>query len=114
MLSKKIEYLPAYQRLYELHFQKQAYKKAIESSKKAIEIYPEKVALYINVGNAYMYEKDTLSGLDYFEKAAAIPPLDYVLLQNVSNVFKVVGNEQKAKEYAEKSRIVMPKNSTIH
>lgn len=114
MLSKKIKYLPAYQRLYELHFQKQAYKKAIESSKKAIEIYPEKVALYINVGNAYMYEKDTLSGLDYFEKAAAIPPLDYVLLQNVSNVFKVVGNEQKAKEYAEKSRIVMPKNSTIH
>ncbi|PJC61609.1 MAG: hypothetical protein CO022_08925 [Flavobacteriales bacterium CG_4_9_14_0_2_um_filter_32_27] len=110
MLSKKVVYFQAYQRLHDLYFNDKAYKKAIKSNKKAIELFPEKVALYINVGNAYMLSGDTISGLAYFEKATEIPPLDYVLLQNVANVFKTIGNNFKAKQYEEKSRMIMRQN----
>ena len=110
MLSEKVVYFQAYQRLHDLYFNDKAYKKAIKSNKKAIELFPEKVALYINVGNAYMLSGDTISGLAYFEKATEIPPLDYVLLQNVANVFKTIGNNFKAKQYEEKSRMIMRQN----
>ena len=111
MLNDSISYLPAYKRLYELQFKIQEYHQAIEDSKRAIELFPNQVALYINVGNAYMYAKDTLSGLDYFEKATAIPPLDYVLLRNVADVFKVVGNTEKYEEYYKKSEWVFKNNN---
>ena len=57
-----------------------------------------------------MLSGDTISGLAYFEKATEIPPLDYVLLQNVANVFKTIGNNFKAKQYEEKSRMIMRQN----
>ena len=107
MLSEKINYFPAYQHLHELYYKNQDYEKAILCNKKAIELFPEKVALYINVGNSYMLNSDTLTGLKYFEDAAAIPPLDYVLLQNVANVFKATGDTLKAMKYEEKSKNVM-------
>ncbi len=107
MLSDQIKYFPAYIRLHDLYYKKQDYNKAIVSGKKVLSLYPEKIELYINLGNSYMLSGDTLSGLEYFEKAAAKPPLDYVLLQNVANVFKTIGNNSKAAEYQEKSKIVM-------
>lgn len=112
MLSEKINYFPAYQHLHELYYKNQNYEKAILSNKKAIELFPEKVALYINVGNSYMLTGDTLTGLTYFEDAAAIPPLDYVLLQNVADVFKTIGDTLKAIKYEKKSKKILNQSST--
>lgn len=107
MLSEKINYFPAYQHLQELYYKNQDYEKAILSNKKALELFPKKIELYINIGNSLMLKGDTLNGLSYFEDAAAIPPLDYILLQNVANVFKVTGDTLKAMKYEEKSKSVM-------
>lgn len=107
MLTEKIKYFPAYQHLHELYYKNQEYEKAILCNKKAIELFPTKIELYINIGNSMMLKGDTLSGLTYFEDAAAIPPLDYVLLQNVANVFKVTGDTLKAIFYEEKSKNIM-------
>lgn len=107
MLTEKIYYFPAYQRLHELYYKNQNYEKAILSNKKALELFPKKIELYINIGNSLMLKGDTLNGLTYFENAAAIPPLDYVLLQNVANVFKTIGDTLTAMKYEEKSKNVM-------
>lgn len=107
MLSEKINYFPAYQHLHELYYKNQNYEKAILSNKKALELFPKKIELYINIGNSLMLKGDTLNGLTFFENAAAIPPLDYVLLQNVANVFKATGDTLTAMKYEEKSKYVM-------
>ena len=112
MLSEKVRYFPAYQRLHDLYYINKSYEKIILSNKKAIKLFPEKVALYINVGNAYMLNGDTISGLTYFEDAAAIPPLDYVLLQNIANVFMATKDTLKAISYEEKSKKLMA--GTVH
>jgi len=104
MLSYKTKQTLVYKRLHELYYNKKDYEKAINSDKAALDLNPEKIELYINLGNSFMLNGDTLNGLKYFEDAAAIPPLDYVLLQNVANVFKVIGDSSKAFMYEEKSK----------
>ena len=107
MLLNETQNQLVYSRLHELYYSKKNYNKAILSDKKILDFNPEKIELYINLGNSYMLNGDTLEGLTYFERAAIIPPLDYVLLQNVSNVFKTIGNNAKALQYEEKSKMVM-------
>ena len=107
MLTHHTTYLLIFSRLHELYYLRKKYEKAIISDKKALELNPENIAFHINLGNSYMLNGDTLDGLKYFETAATKPPLDYVLLQNVANVFKTIGDTNKAIYYEEKSRIVM-------
>lgn len=107
MILNESKYLPVYSRLHELYYKNKDYQKSIISDKNALAQHPKKVELNINLGNSYILSGDTLNGLKYFEIAAAIPPLDYVLLQNVANVFRTIGNFEKANEYDEKSRVVM-------
>ncbi|OFY85800.1 MAG: hypothetical protein A3K10_03920 [Bacteroidetes bacterium RIFCSPLOWO2_12_FULL_31_6] len=106
MLFNNTNYSLIYSRLHELYYQRKKFDKAVVSDKKALKTNPEKIELYINLGNSYMLNGDTLDGLKYFEAAATKPPLDYVLLQNVANVFKTIGDTNKAIYYEEKSRIV--------
>lgn len=106
MLFNNTNYSLAYTRLHELYHLRKEYKKAIIGDKKALTIDSTQIGLYINLGNSYMLNGDTLEGLKYFEVAATKLPLDYVLLQNVANVFKTIGDTNKAIYYEEKSRIV--------
>jgi len=106
MMSNNSNYFLIFTRLHELYHFKKEYKKAIISDGIALAIDSTKIGLYINLGNSYMLNEDTIEGLKYFETAATKPPLDYVLLQNVANVFKTIGDTNKAIYYEEKSRIV--------
>lgn len=106
MMNNNTNYFLVYTKLHELYHFKKEYKKAIISDEKALTIDSTQIGLYINLGNSYMLNGDTLEGLKYFEVAATKPPLDYVLLQNVANVFKTIGDTNKAIYYEEKSRIV--------
>jgi tetratricopeptide (TPR) repeat protein len=107
MILKQPEYFSVYVRLHELYYKKQNYAKAIISDKKALSLRPNKVALHINLGNSYIFNRDTLNGLKYFESAAVIPPMDYVLLQNIANVFRTTGDNSKALYYENQSKIAM-------
>ncbi|NQX98374.1 MAG: hypothetical protein HRT73_10925, partial [Flavobacteriales bacterium] len=99
MIDEVKKKTPIYFDLHELYLSKKEYDKSIEMNKKILLEHPEEIKLYINLGNAYMLKEETVEGLKYFEIAALKLPLDYVLLQNVANVFRTVGDEKKALYY---------------
>jgi len=95
-----------YLRLHDLYVKKGDYQKALASDKKGQEKFPQDIQVTLNLGNAHMLLADTLMGLAYFEKAAALAPADPDLQMRVAAVFHSAGKMQKANEYQMKAKQV--------
>lgn len=106
MIEEGSKFLPVYYQLHELLLKKNEFKKAIQINNKILTLYPKDVKLYVNLGNAYILDKDTTNGLVCFEKASAIPPFDHILIQNVANVYYAIGDTLKATQFGKKAKIV--------
>jgi tetratricopeptide (TPR) repeat protein len=96
ILSENTPYFPAYIQLRELYLTKQQYLKTIECDEKLISLNPLQAKLYVNLGNSYMLNKDTLNGIIQFEKAAALEPQNMNLRNQIVTFLKSAGYIDKA------------------
>lgn len=97
LVLSKTKYLPVYTQLREIYWKKTNYTKAIECDKKAIEISPPDARLYVNLGNSYMANKDTLNGILQFEQALETEPGNKLLLNQIVIFLNSSGYTEKAK-----------------
>ncbi len=104
MIKNGTKYAMVYQALHDLYLAKSEYKKALAADKRWLEASGASVKAYLNLGNDFILMQDTSSGLDHFEKAAALSPSDPFLLSRVAEVFKMAGRYDKAGEYAQKAQ----------
>ncbi len=98
MVLSNTTYPLVYNRLRELYIKKQQYLKAIICDKEAIKQNPTEAKLYINLGNTYMLNKDTLNGIEQFEKAINIEPANVNLRMQIVTFLKSAGYIEKAKK----------------
>jgi tetratricopeptide (TPR) repeat protein len=98
LVQSKTTYLPVYTQLRELYWKKSDYTKAIECDKKAIEINSFDPRLYINLGNSYMANKDTLNGILQFEEALTKEPDNLLLLNQITTFLTTSGYIERANE----------------
>ena len=97
MLGANMTYPLIFIQLRELYIKKGQYLKVIICDKAAIKQNPRSAKLYINLGNIYMLNKDTLSGIEEFEKAVNIEPGNTNLRSQIINFLKSAGYTDKAK-----------------
>ena len=97
------KYYLVYARLNNVYINKNAFKKAIEINKFAIQHHPGSMELYANIGNAYILLKDIANAMKYFEYAIKIDPDNYDLLVYVARQYDKIGNKSKALEYLNKA-----------
>ena len=62
----------------------------------AVRAFPEQTEFYINLGNSYMLEKDTLNGIKYFEQGLELEPSNTALRKQIVEFLKAAGFEEKA------------------
>jgi len=102
IIKTNTDYLPAYLQLRELYISKQEYAKAIAYDKRTIDLSPMEAKLYINLGNVYLLNKDTLSGVEEFEKAVNLEPENTGLRAQIVTFLKSIGHSQKASKLEQK------------
>ena len=98
MIADNTTNVTVYLQLHEIYLKKQAYQKAIICDKKSVKQIPLNAQLYINLGNAYMLNKDTLNGVEQFVKATEIEPNNVNLRAQIVNFLKSTGYNQRAEE----------------
>jgi tetratricopeptide (TPR) repeat protein len=91
MVSSKTNYAPTYFSLYELYLQKGEYKKAIDCNEKGIAVIPKETKLYINLGNSFLRNGDTLDAVKQYKKAEELEPDNQNLRQEISVFLKAIG-----------------------
>ncbi len=98
MIAANTTYPPVYFNLHELYINKHEYLKAINCDEKAIKQCPTeyKAKAYINLGNAYMLNKDTLNGIIQFEKAVELEPQNTNMRTQIVTFLKSAGYTERA------------------
>jgi hypothetical protein len=96
MVSENTQYAPVYIQLRELYLTKKQYSKTINCDEKLINLSPLQAKLYVNLGNSYMLNKDTLHGIIQFEKAVALEPQNINLRNQIITFLKSAGYNDKA------------------
>lgn len=79
-------------------------RKAVDFGHKSIHSFPANAAFFINLGNAYIIEKDTLAAIKYFEQAIEIEPSNFNLKSQIIHFLKTSGYPEKARILEEKNR----------
>ena len=100
MITANTKYLPVYLQLHELYLKKQDYTKAIACDEKGIKQMPADSKLHIVFGNALLLNKDTLNGVQQFEKAVELDPANTNLRAKVVAFLKSVGYTEKSEKLA--------------
>ena len=67
-----------------------------------IELYPECVYAYNDLGAVFYYEKNYAESLKYFKLAAAFNPEDTIVIKNIAHLAEVTGDQDTALEYYKK------------
>lgn len=98
LIASNADYFPAYVQLRELYLATQKYPEAIACDKKLIEQSPGEARLYINLGNSYINNKDTLSAIKQFEQAVALEPANSGLRNQIVSFLKSAGYSEEAKK----------------
>lgn len=98
LIAFNADYLPAYVQLRELYLATQRYPEAIVCDQKLIEKNPAEARLYINLGNSYINNKDTLSAIKQFEQAVALEPGNVGLRNQILSFLKSAGYTDEAKK----------------
>ncbi|MDI1318376.1 tetratricopeptide repeat protein [Flavobacterium sp.] len=68
-----------------------------------LKYYPENIESLSNLSVTYFLIGEFDKGLDALFKAEKINPKDYIVLSNIANGYKQLGNKSKAIEYYEKT-----------
>jgi len=78
------------------------FRKAIDLNQKIMLISPQEALPYVNIGNYYIFQRDTASGIRYYEKAVELgAPPDAARF--LANYYKMKGNIEKANYYGKKA-----------
>jgi tetratricopeptide (TPR) repeat protein len=72
--------------------------RAVRMNEEVMKTYPNQEMSYVNIGNYYMLRKDTVTAVDYWEKAAAINPSFELCLQ-LNSLYILKGDREKAEYY---------------
>jgi tetratricopeptide (TPR) repeat protein len=59
-------------RLANLHYRTGSFQRAIELNEEITRIDPEESLPYVNIGNYYFLQRDTVSAVKYYEKAVTL------------------------------------------
>ncbi len=89
-------------------YQTRDYETAVQEWKKALEINPDLVYLYSNIGMAYHFLGKDEETLDYWLKYAELRPKDAHIYNNLGNFYKDKEEYQKALEYFQKAAELVP------
>jgi tetratricopeptide (TPR) repeat protein len=74
------------------------FRKAVELNQQIMQMNPGEPLPYVNIGNYYIFQKDTLNGIRYYEKAVELgAPADASIF--LSKYFASRGDLQKANHY---------------
>ncbi len=92
--------LQLYSSLSEVFFQAGKYEQSIEINLIAARIFPNNYEPFVNIGKTYFNAGDKKNSLIYFEKAFNINQSDKNLVITISNIYKELGNIEKAKYYS--------------
>jgi len=85
------------------------FRKAIELNQDIIRISPREALPYVNIGNYYIFQKDTVTGIRYYEKAVELgAPPD--ASQFLSKYYKMKGDLAKANYYWKVAEELQRKN----
>lgn len=98
MITNQTNYLPVYSQLRALYLKKMDFDKTIECDKKAVNISQKDARLYINLGNSYISNKDTLNGIIQFEKAIELEPTNFPLKKQIIAFLDSAGFTERAKK----------------
>jgi len=85
-------------RLANIYYGMGEFKEAINLNQEIMRMAPKESLPYINMGNYYIFQKDTITGIKYYEKAVELgaPPDASVFL---SKYYKMKGDLSKANYY---------------
>ena len=72
--------------------------RAVRMNEDVMKSYPKQEMPYVNIGNYYMLRKDTVTAVNYWEKAAAINP-SFELCVQLNSLYLIKGDRAKADYY---------------
>jgi protein O-mannosyl-transferase len=85
-------------RLANIYYGLGKFKEAIRLNQDIMRTDPDEALPYVNIGNYYIFQKDTLTGLKYYEKAVELnAPPDAA--QFLGKYYRMKGNVEKANYY---------------
>ncbi len=89
-------------RLANIYYGLGEFRRAIELNQEIMEIAPGEALPYVNLGNYYIFQKDTANGIRFYEKAVELgaPPDASIFL---SKYYTLKGESQKAEFYRQKA-----------
>jgi tetratricopeptide (TPR) repeat protein len=67
---------------------------AIVNYKKALELNPQKVEAYYNLGNSYCTKENFNDAIDYYTKAISLDPMHEPAVYNLGYAYHRVGDLQ--------------------
>ena len=85
-------------RMANIYYNLGEFKRAVELNQDIMRIAPKEALPYVNMGNYFIFQNDTLAGIRYYEKAIELgaPPDASIFL---SNYYQMKGNLPKANYY---------------
>lgn len=85
-------------RLANIYYGLGEFRKAVELNQEIMNIAPSEALPYVNLGNYYIFQKDTLNGIRFYEKAVELgaPPDASMYL---SNYYRMKGDAAKSEHY---------------
>jgi tetratricopeptide (TPR) repeat protein len=94
------EYFNTYIYLSRLYFTEGKLDEVLKFNQEAIDNGHISDVVYVNMGNACLYKKDTLAAVGYLQKAVAFYKLNYNLCSFLANYYAHNGDMEKAQYYS--------------
>ena len=89
-------------RLANIYYGLGQFKDAIRYNQDIMRTNPDEALPYVNIGNYYIFQKDTINGIRYYEKAVELnAPADASVF--LSKYYRMKGNTEKANYYTRKA-----------
>ena len=98
-------------RLANIYYSMGNFKEAVYLNQEIMRIAPQEALPYVNMGNYYIFQKDTLNGIKYYEKAIELgaPPDASIFL---AKYFTMKGDLPKANYYRKLAEDLQKKKAT--
>ena len=78
--------------------------KSIYYLNNSMNLDPNRIDAYNNLGTAYGMKKQYDKALEVFEKALKVSPNNFSVLNNLALTYKMIGQNDKAEQYAKKAK----------
>jgi tetratricopeptide (TPR) repeat protein len=96
----KKDFSYAYSNLANLYYKKGNMQKAIATNEQLMKEDPTTDIPFVNIGNYYLLQKDTVQAIAWWEKAIEKQPMNANLDKTLSNYYRHLGDLEKADHYA--------------